>query len=90
MYTEFEQKIAETTYLKGEEIVDLVEGVEYKIEVVQSSGMVNYTINIGAPNNVESVVGKTISGDFYYIDQENSYKYTAPVSGNYKFILDID
>lgn len=90
MYTEFDQKIAETSYLKGGETVDLVEGEEYKIEVVQSSGMVNYTINIGVPNNVESVVGKTISGDFDYIDQENIYTYTAPVSGNYKFILDID
>lgn len=90
LYASNNEQLASTYYSNKGKTVDLVEGETYRIEVKQNSGMENYTINIGVPNNIINAEGNTISGNLTFTDQENLYTYTAPVSGKYKFTFGTD
>ena len=65
--------------------VSLVAGESYDICVSQSTGFENYTVNIGVPSPPVIVEGNVITGNILYTGQENTYIYTAPVTGNYIF-----
>lgn len=64
-------------------------GKKYLIQIQQSSGSEDYTINIGVPQPVKQVEGNSISGKITYTGQEDVYQYTAPVDGEYTFVFDI-
>lgn len=48
-----------------------------------------YQVNINAPNEPVTVTGKSFSGKISYEDQEDTYYYTAPRKGSYRFDFDV-
>lgn len=85
IYASNNEELASTYFSSNGKTVELAGGETYRIEIEQNSGFEDYTINIGVPNNITKVEGDIISGEITYIDQENVYQYTAPVSGEYIF-----
>lgn len=58
--------------------------VEYR------NGPCDYIIKIGVPNELADVTGSTsVSGSITYQDQNDQYRYVAPVSGRYRFDSDL-
>lgn len=65
--------------------VSLTANEIYDIYVRQNSGFENYTINIGVPNSPSNIENNVITGNISYVGQENTYMFTAPITGNYTF-----
>ena len=61
-------------------------GKTYILNVEYYNGSCEYIINIGVPIAVTDITGNTaVSGNLTYQDQKDRYRYTAPVSGTYRF-----
>lgn len=88
IFSSINEQLTSTYFSNVGKTIDLIASETYIIEVKQSSGLVNYTINIGVPNNIDKIEGNIITGSFSYTDQENLYKYTAPESGKYIFTFE--
>lgn len=66
--------------------IDLEAGETYIISAEYINGVCDYTINIGVPNEMSNITGKSsVSGSITYQDQKDKYYYTAPISGTYSF-----
>ena len=85
MYSANKTQLASTSYIEDGVTVDLISGEEYIIEIEQDAGYLNYTINIGVPNDVNQVNGVEIVGYTAFVDQVDRYMYVAPISGQYRF-----
>ena len=61
-------------------------GNKYTVKAAQLNKGGEYALSIGKPKPTEDAAGKYIlSGSVDYTDQRNSYKYTAPAEGEYRF-----
>lgn len=89
IYSSINEKLLESSSLNEGKSIDLQGGETYEIEIIQNTGIENYSINIGIPNDIRNVEENTISGTLNYTDQENNYLYLAPMSGEYGFIFEI-
>jgi len=65
--------------------VNLEAGKTYTISVSQDYLMCDYSISIGVPNDIKTILGESFSGSIKFVDQEDFYNYTAPKSGLYRF-----
>ncbi len=77
-----------SSYLEGA-AADLTDGRTYYIEISWLDDPVDYTVTIGMPWEEKEITGDVISSRLTYKDQRDVYTYTAPVSGKYRFTLDI-
>ena len=82
-----EYKIVESDHYKKGVTAELESGKLYYLEV--KNGKVpqsfEYQINIGVPQEVETVYGEHISGQIEYMHQENWYVYIPEEPGEYIF-----
>ena len=85
MYASDKTEKANTYYSKNGATVNLVQGEQYTIYVEQYSGFLNYTINIGIPNEIQVINGNSFSGNLIYIGKIDQYTYIAPITGTYRF-----
>lgn len=70
--------------------VYLEQGQVYDIQIQEYNGLLDYYhINIGIPNEEQTVTDNLIEGAITYDDQEDTYYYEAPVSGIYRFDFDV-
>ena len=70
--------------------IDLEAGKTYVLCIGYRNGTCDYTVNIGVPNEIKDITGKTsVSGNITYKNQEDKYLYTASVSGTYHFLTDL-
>ena len=77
-------------YATNELTIKLEKGKTYIVAIEERNGICDYTVSIGIPNETEDVTGKKdFSGKITYREQENKYRYTAPVSGKYRFETDV-
>lgn len=62
-------------------------GVVYSIRVAYSTGACEYDVKISIPNAVREITAEetTLVDKFTFANQINTYTYTAPVSGKYRF-----
>ncbi len=66
--------------------VRLEAGNKYTVKAAQLNKGGEYALSIGKPKPTEDAAGQYIlSGSIDYTDQRNSYKYTAPAEGEYRF-----
>lgn len=70
--------------------IELTKGDIYKVKVVQNEGMPKYTIKIGVPNKIKDVQEDKITGEIKYNDQTDTFNYTTPRTGVYRFDFEID
>ena len=70
--------------------IELTKGEIYKVKVVQNEGMPKYTIKIGVPNKIKDVQEDKITGEIKYNDQTDTFNYTTPRTGVYRFDFEID
>lgn len=52
--------------------------------------MPKYTIKIGVPNKIKDVQEDKITGEIKYNDQTDTFNYTTPRTGVYRFDFEID
>jgi hypothetical protein len=70
----------------GLTISNIVAGTTYTIQVSQYSNRPPYTLNIGTQKETVNITGFTeVSDSIQFNGQINSYTYTAPSSGQYRF-----
>lgn len=67
--------------------LDMEIGVVYSIRVAYSTGACEYDVKISIPNAVREIVAEetSLADKFTFVNQINTYTYTAPVSGKYRF-----
>ena len=67
--------------------LDMEKGVVYSIRVAYSTGACEYDVKISIPNAVREITAEetTLADKFTFANQINTYTYTAPVSGKYRF-----
>mgnify|MGYP002507967206 CR=1 FL=1 len=68
----------------------LNQGCDYSVLVKQISDCPEYVINIGIPEEKQTINGNSFDADLNYQDKINYYEYTPIVSGIYRFDFDID
>ena len=68
--------------------VDLENTQEYSLVVKQYRDLPSYTLTIHIPNDIQTVTGEQINGALRFTAQIDSYYYTAPVTGKYRFDYD--
>lgn len=68
----------------------LKQGCDYSVLVKQISDCPEYVINIGIPEEKQTVNGNSFNADLNYQDKINHYEYTPIVSGIYRFDFEID
>ena len=67
---------------------DLIAGHTYVVRVKQDSGFSGYTLSIGMQKPTIDITGySTVSDSIEYTDQRNTYVFTAPLDGTYRFEL---
>lgn len=70
--------------------VYLEAGQAYDIQIQECNGLLDYYhVNIGIPNEEQTVTDNLIEGAITYKDQEDTYYYEAPVSGVYRLDFDV-
>lgn len=69
--------------------IELTQGETYVLEIIQRNGLPTCTVEIGIPNSPKIVDDNSINEKIRFIGQEDTYNYTAPLSGKYGFHLDI-
>jgi len=62
----------------------------YSITLKQFSGYANYRMKIYCPDDTIEISTPNITGEIYYKDQINTYKYVPIVSGVYRFDISDD
>ncbi len=67
--------------------LDMEKGVVYSIRVAYSTGVCEYSIKVSIPNDVKEITAeeKIVADKFTFANQINTYTYTAPISGKYRF-----
>lgn len=67
--------------------LDMEKGVVYSIRVAYSTGACEYDVRISIPNAIREITAeeKNIPDKFTFANQINTYTYTAPLSGKYRF-----
>ncbi len=71
--------------------LDLEAGKTYILSVEYRNGPCDYAVSIGVPISVEDVSGSaSVSGAITFQDQKDRYRYTASVSGTYRFDAVVD
>lgn len=73
--------VYDSSYYRGRTIY-LDANSEYKLEVEQDEGFVDYEINIFEPQ-APIDVSDSFEGNIHFIEQENTYYYTPAQSGDY-------
>lgn len=84
------EELIRTYYSEDGGTLELSAGKAYKIKVVQTEGMPEYSIKINEPNEPKPVQDNLISGSIHYTDQNDIYNYVPPRTGRYRFDFDID
>ena len=70
--------------------IDLQAGKTYLITVEYRNGVCDYTVNIGVPIDIGDITDKdAIAGRITYKQQKDKYRYTAKISGTYRFDTDL-
>lgn len=68
----------------------LEEGKTYILSIEYLNGSCEYKLNIGVPQPISDITEKTVvSGNITYQDQKDRYRFTASVSGTYRFDTDL-
>ncbi len=71
--------------------VDLTAGKTYILSIGYRNGPCDYQISIGVPKEVQDITGASVvPGRITYRGQNDNYRYTAPVSGTYRFDIKVD
>ena len=67
--------------------LDMEKGVVYSIRVAYSTGACEYDVKVSIPNAVREITLEetTLADKFTFTNQINTYTYTAPLSGKYRF-----
>ena len=66
--------------------IDLEAGKTYILCIGYANGPCDYTVDIGVPNEIKDITGKTsISGSITYEEQKDKYIYIPDTSGEYNF-----
>mgnify|MGYP005767133695 CR=1 FL=1 len=77
-------------YNYDELVIDLEAGKTYILCIGYANGPCDYTVDIGVPNEIKDITGKTsVSGSITYKEQGDKYRYTVEVSGTYHFSTDL-
>lgn len=92
MYTGKNSKVCDVTYSSASYAtqypgvtVTLTAGNTYTMWVSQDHLVCDYTVTICVPNDTVNVKGNSFSGSLSFIEQENTYTYTANKTGTYTF-----
>lgn len=71
-----------SSYYDGQS-ADLEAGEVYTIVIEQYNGTLDYTVEIGVPQEIQTVSNNRISGTIRFEEQQDQYLYTAPETGQY-------
>ena len=71
--------------------IDLTAGKSYILSIGYRNGPCDYQVSIGVPKEIQDITGASVvSGRITYRGQNDNYRYTAPVSGTYRFDTKVD
>ena len=65
--------------------IELQEGKNYEIQIIQCTDFADYTVNIHTPTKAKTIYNGTSKGSINFTDQQNIYYFTADKSTEYKF-----
>lgn len=72
-------------------VISLESGKTYILSVECLNSFCEYIINIGVPIATTDITGETsVAGSITYPNQEDQYRYTAPISGTYCFNTELN
>lgn len=78
--------IESTSFDDGDNVsVRLESSRTYEINIRQKSDYAQYNISIGVPNPTQTISGNSFNGSIYYIDQCDTFTYTATITGMHNF-----
>ena len=65
--------------------IELQEGENYEIQIIQCTDFADYTVNINTPTKAKTIYNGTAKGSINFTDQQNIYYFTADISAEYNF-----
>ena len=83
--TDYQLNQRNASHPDGGVTVELIKGQEYRIEVRQRRGLVEYEIVIHTPSEIFNITSNIVDGSITFTDQRDRYTFTAPLTGTYRF-----
>lgn len=82
--------VLKEVYLSDDEgaTVGLEKDQVYHVYIEQNNGLSDFNMTIGVPHPIVKISDQTYNDSITYTHQENHYKYTAPITGRYRFDFD--